>query len=390
MRVRVWGGATSKHGRTMVRGRRVTVGVRGVVATAALALLGALAALLTGSVPASGQTGGSGASGATTTTTAPATTTTLAPGAKKKLLVVGDSVMKGVQAFGGLPVLTAAVPAYNVTFDAEESRSTIAGLSVILSHTPAQFDTIVIGLGANDAGSPDIFRARAQRVLDALKGNAHVYWLNVHEAGRFAASYKASNAALAQLAQGYPNTQIIDWNAVANGLPPGQISADGLHLSNSSAVAMANLIAASVNGTSPYSHSFATTTTAPTIPTSSSAALPPTTKASSGSRSSSNGVVIAIVVGAALLVVFLISAWAGRRRAKARRRREERTAKFDALFGVDPAADEPGEAAPLTEPTESAEAPAPPEVEQRALAEPTEPADQADFTESVSELPPEV
>jgi len=317
------------------------VGVcRARVVGAVVGVIGALGATLAvGVVGAVAQTGGSGTSGTsgsstTTTTTTAAPATTLAPGAKKKLLVVGDSVVKGVEAFGGLPVLKAALPGYEVTFDAEESRSTVAGAGVILAHNPAQFDTVVVGLGANDAGSPDVFRARAKRVLDELQPNAHVFWLNLREVGRYAVQYKQANAALALLAGGYPNTQVIDWNAFANTLPPGQIAADGLHLSNASAVAMANLIADSVKGTSPFSHSTATTTTT-TSPTSApTTERPTTTKAPSSGSDSSNGVLIGIVVGAALLVVFVISALAGRRRAKVRRR-EERMARLDALFGAD-------------------------------------------------------
>lgn len=289
-------------------------------------------------------TGPSSTGGATSGSTAPAVP---APLGAKKMLVVGDSVIKGLEVYGALPTLQAALPGYDISFDAEESRSTVAGAGVIQAKNPAQFDTIVVSLGTNDAGSPAVFQSRVKTVLDELKAVPHVYWMTIHEKGRYATQYKASNAALSQVATFYPNTTVIDWNAFANTLPQTEFAADGLHLSGASAKAMATLIADSVKGTSQYAKASSPSTSAPAPPAPSStgsAQAPATTDAAGqgnhkGSSSSNNGLIIGIIVAAVLVLGFLTAAIAGWRRSKSRRR-EERKARLDALFGS-PAPAEP-------------------------------------------------
>ncbi|HVX16410.1 MAG TPA: hypothetical protein VHA73_00110 [Acidimicrobiales bacterium] len=300
-------------------------------------VVSALAAPVAAARAVPGQTPPSSRSTTTTPTTAATTTTgaaasTTAPGTPKKLLIVGDSVIKGVEVYGQLPTLQAALPGYAVTFDAEESRSTVGGAGVILSRNPAQFDTVIVSLGTNDAGSPEVFKGRVKTVLDELKAVPHVFWTTVHERGRYAKEYTASNLALDEVAGQYPNTKVIDWNAFANTLAPAELAGDGLHLLPASAKAMATLLAQSVLGTTPYSRSTAPTTTAPPTTASATTGSPTTTASSSGSGSSSKGWLIGIVVGAVLLVGFLAAAVAGWRRSKARRR-EERKARLDKLFG---------------------------------------------------------
>ena len=97
------------------------------------------------------------------------------PGRPTRVLVLGDSVMKGAEAS-----VIAALPGREVVFDSEVSRSTGAGAAVI-GQRGADWDVAVVLLGHNDGGSPGAYQPAARRTLDQLRVVPYVSWLTIHE-----------------------------------------------------------------------------------------------------------------------------------------------------------------------------------------------------------------
>jgi hypothetical protein len=191
-----------------------------------------------------------------------------------RVLVLGDSVMKGAEAS-----VIAALPGREVVFDAEVNRSTGAGADVV-AQRGADWDVAVVLLGHNDGGSPGAYQPAARSILDQLKGVPYVSWLTIHEVRPY---YPDVNHFIAGLQGDYPNLHVGDWNAVANAHPEG-VSGDGLHLNGTGADLMAGLVADQVEaGEQQWNEALlrlaaaqaTTTTTAP--PTTTTTEAPTTT-----------------------------------------------------------------------------------------------------------------
>jgi lysophospholipase L1-like esterase len=283
---------------------------------------------------------------ATTTQQPPSTTasstsspTPPSPAPKKSLLVVGDSVMQGVTAYGGLATLQAdlGLPWNPPTFDVAESRSTLVAPGIIQADlqkiAPATYDTVVIALGYNDGGTAAVFESRVKPVLDLLRNVPHVYWLTLREFGQYAGGYQQSNQGLRNMAKLYPNVNLLDWNEFSKTLPESEFTVDGNHLSPDLAKAMAGFLADAVNGRSRYVSPGTTTTTTTTMAPSTTATPASTTANADNGNNDSNAVLIGVIVGAVLVAGFLGAAWAGFRRSRLRRR-EERRSRWDNLLGI--------------------------------------------------------
>ncbi|HWJ63997.1 MAG TPA: hypothetical protein VNS19_18645 [Acidimicrobiales bacterium] len=191
-----------------------------------------------------------------------------------RVLVLGDSVMKGAEAS-----VIAALPGREVVFDAEVNRSTGAGADVV-AQRGADWDVAVVLLGHNDGGSPGAYQPAARSILDQLEGVPYVSWLTIHEVRPY---YPDVNHFIAGLQGDYPNLHVGDWNAVANAHPEG-VSGDGLHLNGTGADLMAGLVADQVEaGEQQWNEALlrlaaaqaTTTTTAP--PTTTTTEAPTTT-----------------------------------------------------------------------------------------------------------------
>ncbi len=154
---------------------------------------------------------------------------------QRRVVVVGDSIILGAQA-----PLTAAFAqrGWAVTFDAAVSRSTGAGLQAIESHRPELTDSLVVSLGANDAGSPSAFRQRVQSILDTTAGVPHVYWVTVREVRDY---YAPANQIVRELAAGRPNVTVLDWHGATVGATD-LTSGDGLHLNGAGAGRMTQMV----------------------------------------------------------------------------------------------------------------------------------------------------
>jgi lysophospholipase L1-like esterase len=205
--------------------------------------------------------------------------TTFPPVRPTRVLVLGDSVMKGAEG----PVI-ASLPGREVVFDSEVNRSTGQGADIV-AQRGGDWDVAIVFLGHNDGGSPGAYQPAARSILEQLRDVPYVSWLTIHEVRPY---YPGVNQFIAGLQAEYPNLHVGDWNAIANAHPEG-VSGDGLHLNAAGAQLMAGLVTEQVTaGEQQWNESFLrlaaalTTTTAP--PTTTTTA-PPTTTSTSTSTS---------------------------------------------------------------------------------------------------------
>ncbi|MGB3411867.1 MAG: hypothetical protein WBA45_11790 [Microthrixaceae bacterium] len=163
----------------------------------------------------------------------------------RHVVVVGDSILLGAQ--NQLAAQYARI-GWTATLDMAVSRSTLAGLDAIERHRGELGDSLVIGLGANDAGDTAAFKSRVERVLNAISEVPHVYWLTIAEVRPY---YPAANQVLRDAASTHPNLTVIEWAQHAAATPTATGS-DGLHLTSFGATEMANLVSfATVIGATP-------------------------------------------------------------------------------------------------------------------------------------------
>lgn len=154
---------------------------------------------------------------------------------QRKVVVVGDSVILGAQQ----PITSSfAARGWAVTFDAAVSRSTSAGLAAIESHRGELTDSLVVNLGANDAGNTASFRQKVGAIMNATASVPHVYWLTIREVRGY---YAPANQVLRDMAAGRPNVTVIDWHAATLGATD-LTAADGLHLNSAGANRMAQVV----------------------------------------------------------------------------------------------------------------------------------------------------
>ncbi len=154
---------------------------------------------------------------------------------QRSVVVVGDSVILGAQ---GPMVAAFSNAGWGINFDAAVSRSTSAGAAAIDSHWMELTDSLVINLGANDAGNTAAYRQKVEQILSSTAGVPHVYWLTIREVRDY---YPAANQAVREVAAGHPNVTVLDWNAATAG-STGLTARDGLHLTGSGAAAMTDLV----------------------------------------------------------------------------------------------------------------------------------------------------
>lgn len=154
---------------------------------------------------------------------------------QRRVVVVGDSVILGAKA-----QLTSSLAGmgWAVTFDAAVSRSTAAGLDAIESHRGELTDSLVVSLGANDAGNTASFRQKVKAILDATANVPHVYWVTIREVRDY---YGPANQAVREVAAGRPNVTVVDWHAATLGRTDLTAS-DGLHLNGAGADRMARVV----------------------------------------------------------------------------------------------------------------------------------------------------
>jgi hypothetical protein len=80
-----------------------------------------------------------------------------------------------------------------------------------------------------------------------------VVWVTLREAGGYASDYKSINAEIKAAARRWPELVVADWNSYSAGKP--WFGTDGLHLSPSGAIALANFLRPIVIRASSRDHS---------------------------------------------------------------------------------------------------------------------------------------
>ncbi len=203
-----------------------------------------------------------------------------------RVLVLGDSVMKGAVA-----QYAAKLPGREVVVDAEVNRSTRQGADVV-NRLGTDWDVVVVLLAHNDGGSPAVYQPAVRSILDQLRGVRRVSWLTIHAVRPY---YPDVNHFIAGLQGAYPNLRIGDWNAVAAARPEA-VAGDGLHLTGTGADLLSDLVAEQVQGAELEWNAdlvklaqatTTTTTTAPPTTTTTTTAPPTTTTSTSTSTTTS-------------------------------------------------------------------------------------------------------
>ena len=184
-----------------------------------------------------------------------------APGASLlRVYTIGDSVMAAFNySSAARAVITSAYP--GAAIDALECRRLIAtSCTTTTQKTPAPTalavfqanrghlgDTVVIGVGYNDAG---LRAGSIDTIMTELAGQGvpRVIWLTYRNAGNYAGVYTGDNAALFSATARWPQLRIGDWDAFSVGhLDWFASSGADVHLTGAGALAYATFIKAELD-----------------------------------------------------------------------------------------------------------------------------------------------
>jgi len=131
----------------------------------------------------------------------------LAAGEGRPVLVVGDSLARGLQ-----PTLGSLIAPRQLVWDVDGGRTTPEGLARLRadlrSMRPA---AVLISLGTNDGPHADRFRDRIRRVLRAIPAGVCTVWADLDRPPRKGA-YRAMNAELARAARHDRRLVVVHWH----------------------------------------------------------------------------------------------------------------------------------------------------------------------------------
>lgn len=153
------------------------------------------------------------------------------------LLVVGDSLTVGADAFGSLGIKLQALGTWNKALvDARVGRTANAGSVVLEKRVTRATTAIVIALGTNDMISktqPSYPKWVIDRVMSKSKGRP-VLWVNLEFADKTRPDLEIRarrfNKELRRAANRWPNLFISDWNSAFVPNKSSRFIADGVHL----------------------------------------------------------------------------------------------------------------------------------------------------------------
>lgn len=202
------------------------------------------------------------------------------------LLVVGDSLTVGTEAFGSLTKRVSALGTWdNVVMDAKEGRKASLGASVIEKGLTALTTALVVALGTNDMISkPETWYPRwvIDTVMQKTRG-IPVLWVNVEFSQTGRSDWRARgvrfNKELRLAKLRYPNLTIADWNTAFTPISKSRFLADGVHLSVSGYKTRCNFLVPAISsfGISIVNASTTTTTTTTIAPSTTSTSASSTT-----------------------------------------------------------------------------------------------------------------
>ena len=146
---------------------------------------------------------------------------------------VGDSVLLGTESY-----LAQTVGGWDLRLDARVSRRFPEGMDLIRANRDRLGQAVVICLGHNYGGGGYVY-SYLDELMSELRGVERVVFVTVAE---WSPAQVEVNRAIRALPAFYPNVVVADWSAVSAANPPFLVS-DGVHLSRSGNIALANLIA---------------------------------------------------------------------------------------------------------------------------------------------------
>lgn len=242
-----------------------------------------------------------------------ATSVPTPPPIDPRLLIIGDSVILGAK-----PWVAALLGAqgWRVNQTSWESMHTWEAATIVDANR-SRFGigkVVIVQLGTNDGMNSTELNTYIDAVMPHLATVYRVYWVNLRQ---FTSWVPAANATIAAAATRYPNLRIIDWDARSTP-DPSLVYADGYHLNPAGQVAMAQLLADTLDGFIRETVAATTTTTPTTLPsTTSSSASTSSTRVSRARPSGGLDPATLLTAGAGgLVVIGLVAMFATRARRK--------------------------------------------------------------------------
>ena len=181
------------------------------------------------------------------------------------VLIIGDSVLSGIAASYSGEARCLLEDRFTYHLDAVGCRRLISpgcrvgdaprpgdALGVLRRRGSECTQALVIGVGYNDITDGDIgVGVAVDRIMSEARRHEipRVVWLTYREVGEGGrpARYSAHNRMLRAKAADYPDLFVADWERRSRSMPTRWFSEDGLHLGASSASALAEFIADSVD-----------------------------------------------------------------------------------------------------------------------------------------------
>ena len=201
------------------------------------------------------------------------------------LLVVGDSLTVGTEAFGSLSTKVSALGTWtNVVLDAKDGRKASLGATVIEKIITSSTTAIVVALGTNDMISkPEAWYPRwvIDTVMQKTRG-LPVLWVNLEFSQTGRSDWRARgvrfNRELRLAKQRYPNLSIADWNTAFTPQSKSRFIVDGVHLTVSGYKTRSKFLVPAISSFGSYIVNASTTTsTSSTTSTTSTSTIAPTT-----------------------------------------------------------------------------------------------------------------
>ncbi len=197
----------------------------------------------------------------------------IGPNGQGTLLVVGDSLTIGTEAFGSLTKRVSALGTWtNVLTDTKVGHKASLSTGVIEKGLTATTTAIVVALGTNDmiskseTGYP---RWVIDRVMQKTRG-VPVLWVNIEFSQTGRSDWHARgvrfNKELRSAKFRYPNLIIADWNTAFTPKSKSRFIEDGVHLTVSGYKTRSNFLVSAISsfGVSIVNASTTTTTTTTT------------------------------------------------------------------------------------------------------------------------------
>ncbi len=140
------------------------------------------------------------------------------------VLIVGDSLTVGSQG-----QLRSRLRGHvrSLQIDAQVSRNTKGGISLLRTAVARRSNVWVVGLGTNDSASATQTRKNGVEVMRLAGPRRQVVWINVVRPG----PYYRVNRAFRTIDKKYENLTVVDWAGIVRNRG-GLLAGDGVHLTS--------------------------------------------------------------------------------------------------------------------------------------------------------------